>query len=211
MGSAERGDIVVAVSDGVLLDVAGPVQVLHWAGHRIRFASPDGRAVCTDVGAPLGRATPAPNWRAHLPNIWWCSCADPVSNPSSASATASERRPPPDCVEGGDTVVADPGGRPQSGAMAERAALSERHLTRLFTKEIGISPGRYVEQVRVAAAQALLESSTDGVATIARHCGFGSEETMRRIFSKLLGITPTDIDTAFTRCSEIFSNSALHE
>jgi hypothetical protein len=49
------GDVVGAVSDGVLmLDVAGPVQVLHWAGRRIRFASPDGTPVRTDVGVPLG-------------------------------------------------------------------------------------------------------------------------------------------------------------
>lgn len=44
----------------------------------------------------------------------------------------------------------------------------------------------------VLAAQALLESSTDGAATIMRLCGFGSEEKMRRIFLKLLGTTPTD-------------------
>ncbi|MEU2254751.1 hypothetical protein ABZ540_16460 [Nocardia xishanensis] len=51
----DPGDVVVAIAEGVLLlDVAGPVQVLHWAGHRIRFASPDGAPVHTDVGAPLG-------------------------------------------------------------------------------------------------------------------------------------------------------------
>ncbi|MFI6363742.1 helix-turn-helix domain-containing protein [Nocardia sp. NPDC050630] len=71
--------------------------------------------------------------------------------------------------------------------------------------------GRYVEQVRVDAAQALLESSTDGVATIARHCGCGSEETMRRIVSKLLGITPTDYRHRFHALWRIFPNSALRE
>lgn len=46
---------------------------------------------------------------------------------------------------------------------------------------IGRTPRRIPAQ-GVEAGQALLESSTGGVATIARHCGFGSEETMRRIY-----------------------------
>ncbi|WP_280180771.1 AraC family transcriptional regulator, partial [Nocardia farcinica] len=55
MESTDRDDVVVALADGVLLlDVAGPVQVLHWARRRVRFASLDGGPVRTDVGAPLG-------------------------------------------------------------------------------------------------------------------------------------------------------------
>ncbi|GAA3113224.1 hypothetical protein GCM10020001_035350 [Nonomuraea salmonea] len=50
------GDVVFALSDGVLLlDVAGPVQVFDSAGgYRVRLASVDGRAVRTDVGVSLG-------------------------------------------------------------------------------------------------------------------------------------------------------------
>lgn len=38
-----ESDVVVVVGDGVvLLDVAGPVQVLHGTGYRVRLASPSG-------------------------------------------------------------------------------------------------------------------------------------------------------------------------
>ncbi|WP_280272925.1 hypothetical protein [Nocardia wallacei] len=54
MGS-DRGDVVVALAEGaLLLDIAGPVQVLHWAGRRVRFASPDGETVRTDVALTVG-------------------------------------------------------------------------------------------------------------------------------------------------------------
>ncbi|MEU7900424.1 DJ-1/PfpI family protein [Nonomuraea sp. NPDC049152] len=90
-----------------------------------------------------------------------------------------------------DVVAADPGGDHTLAAMAAQVALSERHLTRLFRREVGLTPGQYVEQIRVEAAQALLETSAEPVASIARRCGLGSDETMRRTFLKVLGATPT--------------------
>ncbi|MEU8364569.1 DJ-1/PfpI family protein [Nonomuraea sp. NPDC048882] len=96
-----------------------------------------------------------------------------------------------------DAVTADPAGGHTLAAMADRAAVSERHLTRLFRREIGLTPGRYVERIRVEAAQALLESGTAGVDSIARTCGFGSDETMRRAFLQVLGTTPTEYRRRF--------------
>ncbi|MFC5827321.1 GlxA family transcriptional regulator [Nonomuraea insulae] len=90
-----------------------------------------------------------------------------------------------------DAVAAEPAGEHTLAAMAAQAAVSERHLTRLFRREVGCTPGQYVERIRVEAAQALLETSADSVATIARRCGLGSDETMRRTFLKVVGTTPT--------------------
>ncbi|MEU7221563.1 GlxA family transcriptional regulator [Nocardia iowensis] len=300
------GDVVVAVSEGVLLlDVAGPAQVFHWAGYRVRFASPDGSDVCTDVGVPLGVSGAvgdltgaadtllvpgyAPEYpipadlvasvRAAAPGArrvasvctgalvlaeaglldgrrattHWLACdllaqqfpevdVDPDaicvrdgSVITSAGVTAGIdlalalveedhgvelarslakhlvvflRRP------GGqsqfsvrasigmprssglrkvvDSVVEDLAADHSLAAMATRAALSERHLSRLFRQETGMTPAQYVKQVRVQAAQALLETSDELMAAIARHSGFGSEETMRRTFVEVLGTTPSD-------------------
>jgi transcriptional regulator GlxA family with amidase domain len=44
----------------------------------------------------------------------------------------------------------------------------------------------------VEAARRLLSESRQPVKRIARHCGFGSEETMRRSFLRLLAVTPQD-------------------
>ncbi|WP_433333343.1 GlxA family transcriptional regulator [Spirillospora sp. CA-294931] len=89
-----------------------------------------------------------------------------------------------------DTVAAEPAGRHTLATMAERAAVSERHLSRLFRREIGLTPAQYVERVRVEAAQVLLESGDAGTAAIARNCGFGTDETMRRTFLRVLGTPP---------------------
>ncbi|MCG5219196.1 GlxA family transcriptional regulator [Streptosporangium sp. KLBMP 9127] len=75
-------------------------------------------------------------------------------------------------------------------AMARRAGMSERHFARKFTRAVGTSPGRYVERARVEAARALLESGADSVETVARHCGFGTSETMRRMFLREIGVPP---------------------
>ncbi|MER5394187.1 helix-turn-helix domain-containing protein, partial [Saccharopolyspora sp. NPDC002686] len=85
-------------------------------------------------------------------------------------------------------IAANPAGDHRIPAMADRMAMSPRHFTRLFTREVGTSPGRYVEQARVEAARALLETGQRG---IARRCGFGSAETMRRAFVRQLGIPPS--------------------
>jgi transcriptional regulator GlxA family with amidase domain len=90
-----------------------------------------------------------------------------------------------------DAVAAEPAADHTLAGMAARAMVSERHLTRLFQRELGITPGQYVTRIRVEAARTLLESCDIGVEAVARRCGFGSDETMRRVFLQILGTTPT--------------------
>ncbi|MCG7205511.1 GlxA family transcriptional regulator [Streptomyces arenae] len=89
-----------------------------------------------------------------------------------------------------DAVAEDPSGSHTLAAMARRAGVSSRHMTRLFHEEMATTPARYVERVRMEAAQAMLEGSDDPMATVARRTGFGSSESMRRAFTRNLGITP---------------------
>ncbi|MET7432939.1 MULTISPECIES: GlxA family transcriptional regulator [Streptomyces] len=89
-----------------------------------------------------------------------------------------------------DRVTEDPAGDHTLESLARRAGVSPRHLTRLFRAETGTSPARFVEQVRLEAACTLLVSGTDAMDTVARHAGFGSPETMRRVFQRELGVTP---------------------
>ena len=89
-----------------------------------------------------------------------------------------------------DTVVADPGANHTLTAMARRTGISERHVTRLFHDEAHTTPARYVERVRLEAAQVMLERGDEPLATIARRTGFGSPESMRRAFAKHLDVTP---------------------
>ncbi|MBC7274105.1 MAG: GlxA family transcriptional regulator [Streptomyces sp.] len=90
-----------------------------------------------------------------------------------------------------DEITADPSLPRGLDALAAGAGVSVRHLARLFRKETGMTPGRYVDAVRVEAAQALLSSGTDPVEEVARQAGFGSSESMRRVFQHVLGVSPT--------------------
>ncbi|MDK0523404.1 GlxA family transcriptional regulator [Streptomyces sp. ML-6] len=83
------------------------------------------------------------------------------------------------------------------GALAARARLSPRHFARAFRAETGLTPGRYVERVRLEQARRLLEDTTDGVLGISRACGYGTPEAMRRAFVKALGTAPAEYRRRF--------------
>ena len=82
-------------------------------------------------------------------------------------------------------------------ALAERAAMSPRNFARAFRRETGMTPAAYVESVRVEQARIALEGSDAQVESIARHCGFGTVETMRRAFHRRLGVGPAAYRSRF--------------
>jgi len=81
--------------------------------------------------------------------------------------------------------------------LADRAAMSVRNFSRTFRREVGVTPARFVERARVDGARRLLEESTDSVDEVARRCGFGTAETMRRTFLRALHVTPSDYRNRF--------------
>ncbi len=87
--------------------------------------------------------------------------------------------------------VADhPGEDLSIDALARRVAMSPRTFFRTFFQEVGVTPARFVERVRVEASRRLLEESGHGVDAIAARCGFGSPETMRAAFQRVLRVSP---------------------
>ena len=76
-------------------------------------------------------------------------------------------------------------------ALAERAGVSERHLTRLFLDHLGQTPARFVRTARTEAASHLLVSTELPLSAIARRCGFRSTETLRQAFLDQYGTTPS--------------------
>jgi transcriptional regulator GlxA family with amidase domain len=91
-----------------------------------------------------------------------------------------------------ELIEADPSADFRLRTLARRVALSERHLLRRFTAEVGVTPARYVATARVEAARRELEAGDDTVATIAARVGFGTAESMRRTFVRDLGTPPDD-------------------
>ena len=82
--------------------------------------------------------------------------------------------------------------------LAREAGMSERSFSRRYAEATGITPGRAVERLRVEAARRLLSESRLPVKRVASRCGFGSEETMRRSFLRLLAATPQDYRARFS-------------
>ncbi|MCH5670689.1 GlxA family transcriptional regulator [Streptomyces gilvus] len=82
-------------------------------------------------------------------------------------------------------------------ALAARASLSPRHFARAFQAETGMTPGRYVDRVRLEHARRLLEDTSDGVEEISRACGYGTSEAMRRAFVRTLGTAPAEYRRRF--------------
>ena len=82
-------------------------------------------------------------------------------------------------------------------ALAHQAGMSERSFSRHYAEAAGQTPARAIERLRVEAAQNLLLESRLPVKRIALRCGFGSEETMRRSFLRLLWVTPQDYRARF--------------
>jgi len=95
-----------------------------------------------------------------------------------------------------DAIVAEPAADHRLDALAGRCDLSERHFRRLFAQTTGTTPGRFVERVRVEAARDLLEGGLP-VSTVASRAGFGSSETMRRSFLRVIGVGPADYQARF--------------
>ena len=89
-----------------------------------------------------------------------------------------------------DRVESAPGGDHRLPALAAAASMSVRHFTRVFTTEVGQSPARFVERVRLEAARAELEAGDDTLDVVAERCGLGSAESLRRVFHRHLGVSP---------------------
>jgi transcriptional regulator GlxA family with amidase domain len=77
--------------------------------------------------------------------------------------------------------------------------MSERSFSRHYAEQTGLTPARAIERLRVEGARHLLSETRLPVKRISQRCGFGSEETMRRSFLRLLDTTPQDYRARFTR------------
>jgi transcriptional regulator GlxA family with amidase domain len=87
-------------------------------------------------------------------------------------------------------IEAAPDGDHRLPALAAAAAMSVRHFARVFSDEVGETPARFVEQVRLEAARHELETTTDTLDRIAARCGLGTAETLRRVFRRRLAVSP---------------------
>ena len=77
------------------------------------------------------------------------------------------------------------------GDLAQRLEVSQEYLTRIFRAHIGMTPGKYLIQVRVEQAKLLLQQQDHSVAFVADACGFTNGNYFARVFRNQVGVTPS--------------------
>jgi transcriptional regulator GlxA family with amidase domain len=81
--------------------------------------------------------------------------------------------------------------------LAQRIAMSPRNFARIFTREVGQTPGHHVESIRLEAARRLLETTSLSLKEVARNSGFKSAEILRRTFVRRLSVSPRQYRVTF--------------
>lgn len=85
--------------------------------------------------------------------------------------------------------------------LAALVLMSPRNFARVFHRETGITPARYIERLRIEAACRYLVDTSLSLKEIAALCGLGSYDNMRKVFVKHIRISPADyrrnFNTAF--------------
>ena len=131
-------------------------------------------------------------------------------NQSQFSATLAAQQPERDPLrEVQRSVVEHVSGEHSVDAMAERAHMSPRHFARAFRAETGVTPARYVERVRLEAARRRLEDTSEPIAIVADACGFGTAETMRRVFLRALDVGPAEYRRRFQARSAVNPTASI--
>jgi transcriptional regulator GlxA family with amidase domain len=76
--------------------------------------------------------------------------------------------------------------------LAQRSKMSARNFQRVFARQCGLPPAKFIERLRVERARVIIEDTSLSMAEVATKSGFDTEQRMRRSFQRVLGINPAD-------------------
>src|SRR5256885_15291430 len=74
--------------------------------------------------------------------------------------------------------------------VAKAVGMSEDYLSRLFNRELGLSPWDYLNRLRIQHAKERPRESDDSIQVVARRVGFHDRAYFSRTFRKLTGLSP---------------------
>jgi transcriptional regulator GlxA family with amidase domain len=83
--------------------------------------------------------------------------------------------------------------------LAPAVGMSPRNFARLFRQQVGKTPGKHIEDLRLEAARRQLESTSQTLGEVAAATGFGSAEVLRRVFNRRLRVSPSFYRASFRR------------
>lgn len=107
----------------------------------------------------------------------------------------------------GDYVRSHLDGNLSVDRLAAQANLSVRHFSRLFRESSGVSPGKFVEQARLAEAARRLTEASVPVDGVARSVGYRSADVFARAFARRFGVNPSHYRERFSRRADDLTNA----
>ena len=87
--------------------------------------------------------------------------------------------------------------------LAERLEISQEYLTRCFLKYTGITPGKYLNRVRIENAKLLLRQGQHSIQFVSDACGFANANYFARVFRRSVGVNPRE----YARTQELMLSS----
>lgn len=81
---------------------------------------------------------------------------------------------------------------------------SKSHLLRSFTKQIGVSPYRYLQTIRLGKAKDLLESGISPI-EVSDMAGFSDQSHFTNFFKEFIGLTPKQYQRIFLDANHVSS------
>ena len=145
------------------------------------------------IEADFGRATALAVARQHVVFPIRPGGQAQFSTGLAAQATADPR-----LVRLAEQVAREPEEDWRTEQLADVAGMSPRTLSRLFRRELDLSPAEFVEKTRVDAARRALLETGARIEQIALACGFGSSRRMDRAFARTIAATPSEFRSRFT-------------
>jgi AraC-like DNA-binding protein len=76
--------------------------------------------------------------------------------------------------------------------LAQRLEVSKAHLSRVFTRQTGISPGKYITRVRIEYAKLLLQDEDVSITYVAEASGFANANYFAKVFRRETGMSPSE-------------------
>ena len=83
------------------------------------------------------------------------------------------------------------------GVLAEKSGLSKDHFIRLFKKETGDTPLRYIIRKKIEKAQLILITDDMSIKNVALNLAFEDYSYFNRLFKKITGVTPQEYRTSY--------------
>ncbi|MCX4238074.1 MULTISPECIES: GlxA family transcriptional regulator [Streptomyces] len=161
---------VLFVDEGSLLTSAGAASGVDVCLHLVR------KDHGSELANRVARSCVVPPWRDGGQAQY---IEQPVPGPTATSTAATRQ------------WALERLGEPLTLAeLADHARMSLRTFARRFNDEVGMSPGRWLIQQRVARARQLLESSDLAVDQVAGEVGFGTGASLRQHLHAAIGVSP---------------------